>query len=419
MRRATLFLATAIVAIVVAGALTVFAAGAPKLSAVPSTVAPGGSVSIDGTGFAAGSSGQLLFDGSASGMPAYKASATGTFSVSFTVSANASNGMHAVAARRTRNNKVVATASLIVAQPSPTPGPTPTKSPSPPPTTSVPPTATSSPTVAPTATPAGVVVIAAGDIASCSSSGDEATGALLDTLAGPILVLGDIAYEAGTTSEFNNCFDPSWGEHKARMKPAPGNHEYSTAGATGYYEYFGSAAGDPAKGYYAFDLGGWRFYALNSNCAAIGGCGAGSVQEMWLRADLAANPRTCVAAYWHHPRFSSGAHGNSTATQALWQALYDFNADLVLVGHDHDYERFAPQTATGVADAARGLREFVVGTGGRSHYPLPGAAVANSQANNTDSYGVLKLTLGANGYSWQFVPEAGKTFNDSGSGACH
>jgi hypothetical protein len=299
---------------------------------------------------------------------------------------------------------------LTTVPPTPTPGPT---------LAAAPPTASPSPTLPPTASPAGVVVLAAGDIASCSSSGDEATGALLDTLAGTILVLGDIAYESGTAKEFDDCFDPSWGEHKARMKPAPGNHEYATTDAAGYYGYFGAAAGDPTQGYYAFDLGDWRLYSLNSNCAAIGGCGAGSAQETWLRSDLAANPRRCVAAYWHHPRFSSGSHGDSTATRALWQALYDFNGDLVLVGHDHHYERFAPQTATGVADAARGLREFVVGTGGRSHYPLPGPVVANSQVHNTDTYGVLKLTLGANGYSWQFVPEAGKTFNDSGTGACH
>jgi hypothetical protein len=203
------------------------------------------------------------------------------------------------------------------------------------------------------------------------------------------------------------------------MKPAPGNHEYNTVGASGYYEYFGAAAGDPDKGYYAYDLGPWRMYALNSNCASIGGCGAGSAQEQWLRADLAANPRECVGAYWHHPLFSSGEHGSSTNTQALFQALYDYNADLVLVGHDHDYERFAPQTAAGVADPARGIREFVVGTGGRSHYPLLFGFVANSQAANADTFGLLKLTLWATGYSWQFLPEAGKTFTDSGSASCH
>jgi hypothetical protein len=264
-----------------------------------------------------------------------------------------------------------------------------------------------------------VTALVAGDVASCSSAGDEATAALLGANAGTVIIPGDIAYENGSMTDFNNCFNPSWGPYKSRMKPAPGNHEYNTTGATGYYGYFGAAAGDPAKGYYAYDLGTWRMYALNSNCASIGGCGAGSAQEQWLRADLAANPRQCVGAYWHHPLFSSGEHGSSPAIQPLFQALYDYNADLVLVGHDHDYERFAPQTATGVADAARGIREFVVGTGGRSHYPFPFGFVANSQAANADTFGLLKLTLTATGYSWQFLPEAGKTFADSGSASCH
>ena len=394
----------AIVAILVLSVLTVLGANASRITLVPSTALQGASVRVDGSGFAGNSTGQLLFDGSATGMPAYQASSSGTFSVSFTVRANASNGTHTVAARRARNNKVVATAQLLVGQPTT------------PPSATTPPTATAS-SVA-TATAGAVTVLAAADVASCASSGDEATGALLGANAGTIVIPGDIAYESGTTTEFNNCFNPSWGPYKSRMKPAPGNHEYNTAGATGYFGYFGAAAGDPAKGYYAFDLGAWRLYSLNSNCAAIGGCGVGSAQEAWLRADLAANPRTCVAAYWHHPLFSSGEHGNSTASQALFNALYDFNADLVLVGHDHDYERFAPQTSTGVADSARGIRELVVGTGGRSHYAFT-TLRANSEVRNGDTFGLLKLSLTATGYSWQFLPEAGKTFTDSGSTACH
>jgi hypothetical protein len=203
------------------------------------------------------------------------------------------------------------------------------------------------------------------------------------------------------------------------MKPVPGNHEYQTPSATGYFGYFGALAGDPTKGYYAYNLGAWRMYALNSNCSEIGGCGAGSPQEQWLRADLAANPTSCVAAYWHHPLFSSGEHGSSTATQALFQALYDNNADLVLVGHDHDYERFAPQTATGVADPVRGIRQIVVGTGGVSHYTFSGTFLANSQVHNGDTYGLLKLTLSPGSYSWQFLPVAGQTFTDAGSTNCH
>jgi calcineurin-like phosphoesterase family protein len=379
---------------------------------VPATVVQGATTRIDGSGFVAGSSGQLTWDGSATGMPGYTASASGSFSVVISVPSTAATGGHTVAARgiaggkRPRN---LASTSVTVTGPTPTPTqvatPTPTSN------------ATSTPGNTPPPTPAPVTALVAGDVASCSSSGDEATAALLGANAGTIIIPGDIAYENGSTSDFNNCFNPSWGPYKGRMKPAPGNHEYNTAGATGYYGYFGPAAGDPTKGYYAYDLGGWRMYALNSNCAAIGGCAAGSAQEQWLRADLAANPRQCVGAYWHHPRFSSGEHGSSTLTQALYQALYDFNADLILVGHDHDYERFAAQNAAGVADAARGIRQFVVGTGGRSHYAT--VAIANSEVRNSDTYGLLKLTLSATGYSWQFLPEAGKTFTDSGSTSCH
>jgi hypothetical protein len=280
------------------------------------------------------------------------------------------------------------------------------------------------PTPVPTATQTPVpstdpILVGAGDIASCSSSGDEAVATLLDSVPGQVITLGDNAYESGTASEFTNCYTPSWGRYKARTRPAPGNHDYVTAGGSGYYGYFGSAAGDPTKGYYSYDLGAWHVAVINSNCASVGGCGAGSPQEQWLRADLAAHPAACTVAYWHHPRFSSGEHGSQAFMQPIWQALYDANADLVLSGHDHDYERFAPQTPAGAADAARGIREFVVGTGGRSHYAFPSAPIANSQARNADTYGVLKLTLHATGYDWQFIPQAGKTFGDAGSASCH
>jgi hypothetical protein len=262
-------------------------------------------------------------------------------------------------------------------------------------------------------------LLAAGDIAGCSSSGDDATANLLATLSGTIITAGDNAYESGTATEFQTCFDPTWGRFRDRIKPAPGNHEYLTAGASGYYGYFGAAAGDPAKGYYAFDLGSWRIYAINSNCSVVGGCGVGSPQETWLRNDLAANPRSCVLAYWHHPRFSSGQHGSYVSYQPLWQDLYDAGAEIVVNGHDHDYERFAPQTPTGSVDATRGIREFVVGTGGKNHYPFSGTFIANSETHNDDTFGVLKLTLQPTAYRWEFIPEAGKTFTDSGSGTCH
>lgn len=258
------------------------------------------------------------------------------------------------------------------------------------------------------------VLVGAGDIASCSDAGDEATATLLDGIAGTVFTTGDNAYKDGTPTEYTNCYDPTWGRHKARTRPSPGNHDYQTAGAAGYYGYFGAAAGDPAKGYYSYDRGDWHIIVLNSEISA----GAGSPQEQWLRADLAAHPVACTAAYWHKPRFSSGLrHGGSTSMRAFWQALYDFGADVVLVGHEHNYERFALQDPNGVADPTRGIREFVVGTGGADLYGFD-TPLANSEIRNADTFGVLKLTLHPTSYDWEFIPEAGKTFTDSGTGSC-
>jgi hypothetical protein len=263
------------------------------------------------------------------------------------------------------------------------------------------------------------VLVAAGDIADCRDlSGAEATAKLLDQTPGTVLALGDLAYPDGTKENFA-CYDRTWGRAKSRTRPAPGNHEFHSAGATFYFEYFGAAAGDSKQGYYSFDYGGWHIISLNSECLAIGGCDADSRQGKWLRADLAAHPAACTLAYFHKPLFSSGgAHGNDLEVKPLFQALYDGNADVVLNGHDHDYERFAPQNPDGAADAKRGIREFVVGTGGKNHRPF-GVPGLNSEARNFDTYGVLKLTLHANSYNWQFIPEAGKSFSDSGSGNCH
>lgn len=263
-----------------------------------------------------------------------------------------------------------------------------------------------------------VVLVGAGDIASCTSTGDEATANLLDGIAGTVFTVGDNVYPNGTATEFANCYGPSWGRHKARTRPAPGNHDYNTTGAAGYYGYFGAAAGEPGKGYYSYELGAWHIVAINSNCAAVGGCGAGSAQEQWLRQDLAAHPQACTLAYWHHPLFTSdSSHGNATSMRPIWQALYDHGADVVLAGHAHNYERFAPQDPNGVADPARGIRQFVVGTGGASLRRF-GAIKPNSEVRNADTYGVLKLTLHPTSYQWEFVPEAGKIFTDSGSAAC-
>lgn len=264
-----------------------------------------------------------------------------------------------------------------------------------------------------------VVLVGAGDIADCTDlSGAEATARLLDNISGVVMAIGDLAYPDGTKENFQ-CYDRTWGRVKSRTRPAVGNHEFHTQGATYYFSYFGDLAGDPATGYYSYSLGTWHIIALNSECLEIGGCNAGSPEEKWLRADLAAHPAACTLAYFHKPLFSSGgAHGDDPIVQPLWRALYDANADLVINGHDHDYERFGPQTPDAQPDPKRGIREFVVGTGGKNHRPF-GAPHANSEIRNADSFGVLKLTLRARDYDWQFIPEAGKTFTDSGSGTCH
>ena len=264
-----------------------------------------------------------------------------------------------------------------------------------------------------------VVLIGAGDIADCSDlAGAEATAKLLAANPGTVMALGDLAYPDGTQENFK-CYDRTWGRVKERTRPAVGNHEFHSSRAAYYFQYFGAAAGDPKTGYYSYELGSWHLVVLNSECKEVGGCEVGSPQEKWLRADLAAHPSGCSLAYFHKPRFSSGLnHGDDLEVTPLWQALYDYNAELVLNGHDHDYERFAPQDPNGKADPKRGIREFVVGTGGKNHR-IFGVTKPNSEVRNNDAFGVLKLTLKATGYDWKFIPEAGKTFTDSGSGSCH
>lgn len=262
------------------------------------------------------------------------------------------------------------------------------------------------------------VLVGAGDIADCGQSGDEATADLLDGIPGTVFTTGDNAYESGTAAQFADCYDPGWGRHKDRTRPVPGNHDYGTTGASGYFGYFGEAAGDPSRGYYSYDLGGWHVVAVNSNCEQVGGCGPDSPMVSWLKRDLAANPAGCTLAYWHHPLFSSGEHGNETRMRTVWSTLYRANADVVVNGHDHNYERFAPQSPGGKLDRPRGIREFVVGTGGRELRPFDGVK-PNSRARSAKAFGVLKLTLGAHAYNWRFVPVAGETFTDAGTGRCH
>lgn len=277
-------------------------------------------------------------------------------------------------------------------------------------TTSTPtPTPSQDSTATPTTSGGAVTFVGAGDISECGNDNDELTAKLLDGIPGTVFTTGDNAYDSGTMNQYLSCYDPTWGRHKDRTKPVPGNHEYLTAGAAGYFQYFNNV-----PSYYAYNLGSWRIYALNSEISVS----ATSAQVTWLKEDLAANPSQCVLAYWHQPRWSSGKnHGNGSEYQALWQVLYEAGADLVLNGHEHNYERFAEMNASGAA-VSGGMREIVVGTGGKSHYdfatPLPGSEIRNS-----DTYGVLKLTLRATGYDWEFIPVEGSTFTDSGSSNCH
>ena len=259
------------------------------------------------------------------------------------------------------------------------------------------------------------VLVGAGDIASCSKSGDTKTARLVQAIPGTVFTAGDNAYPYGTLAQFQSCYGPTWGAFKSRTRPSPGNHEYRTAGASGYFSYFGPLAGTAGEGWYAYDLGEWRIYALNSNCSAVGGCGAASPQSKWLKADLAANPRRCVLAYWHHPLFSSGEHGNNAGVRPFWDVLYAAHADVIINGHDHDYERFGRQTPAGGASKT-GIRQFVVGTGGGERRPFR-TIRPHSLSRSSTTFGVLKLTLHAASYDWRFVPQAGKTFTDARTGA--
>jgi hypothetical protein len=285
------------------------------------------------------------------------------------------------------------------------------------------------------------VIAAAGDIAcdpantafnnglgNSASCRQKYTSDLLVSMApSAVLDLGDNQYYCGGYQAFVQSYNLSWGRVKSITHPSVGNHEYlisggtgcttANAGAAGYFQYFGAAAGSAGQGYYSFDIGTWHIIALNSNCENVGGCGSTSAQYKWLQADLAAHTNLCTLAYWHIPLFSSG--GRATANSLpFWNLLYAANADLILNGHDHIYERFAPQTPTGALDPVRGIPEFIVGTGGSDHTSITTIA-ANSLVRNASTYGVLKLTLHAGSFNWRFVPEAGKTFTDSGTTACH
>lgn len=255
------------------------------------------------------------------------------------------------------------------------------------------------------------VLVGAGDIGWCGSGGPEATARLLDRIAGTVFTTGDNAYPLGSQADFETCYTPSWGRHLSRTRPSPGNHDYGTPDAAGYFSYFGPGAGPAGVGFYSFDLAGWHIVSLNSNVPMQ----AGSAQEQWLRADLRSSGASCVLAYWHHPLFSSGPHGNDARSLDIWRVLDERDADVVLSGHDHLYERFAPQTPDGVRDA-RGIRQFVIGTGGAPLYS-PMSVRPNSEVIHAASFGVLKLTLSASSYRWEFLASDGHVA-DEGAAAC-
>jgi calcineurin-like phosphoesterase family protein len=274
-----------------------------------------------------------------------------------------------------------------------------------------------------------IVIAAAGDIA-CDPDESEfnhgegtetecrqrATGLLLGKI-GPdaVLALGDNQYSDGT--EFEESYDPTWGRFKRITYPVPGNHEYMSDEAKGYYAYFGARAGKPDQGYYSFDLGAWHLIALNANCPAVGGCEPDSPQGRWLERDLKKHQRACTLAFWHQPRFSSGFHGDYEEAAGFWEVLHPAGVDVVLTGHDHDYERFTPQDPSGRRDPD-GIRQFVVGTGGKSLRAFE-EIEPTSEARSDTTYGVLRMSLAPTSYEWRFVPLQDGQFTDSGRGDCH
>jgi hypothetical protein len=266
--------------------------------------------------------------------------------------------------------------------------------------------------------PDPVVVVGAGDIADCGTVEDEATAAIIEGIEGTVITLGDNVYESGSDAAYANCYHPSWGRFLDRTRPSIGNHDVEVDDGEAYFRYFGTAAGTPGQGWYSYDLGAWHLIAINSNCELVGGCTRGSPQHQWLVADLAASDARCTLAYWHHPRFSSGPHGNDGRLGEVWDALYEADADVVLGAHDHLYERFAPQSPSAEADPARGIRQFTAGTGGKSLYEIE-SRPANSELIINNRFGVIELTLTDGAYAWRFLATPNAEVLDSGSGECH
>jgi hypothetical protein len=255
-----------------------------------------------------------------------------------------------------------------------------------------------------------VTVVAAGDIAACKKTNDEQTAELIDAIdPDAVLTLGDNAYQSGTVQEYEECYGPSWGRYKEKTYPSPGNHEYTRGEANGYFTYFADRV--PAA-YYSFDIGGWHFVSLNSEIDHD----AGSAQARWLRDDLEADDRRCEILYGHRPRWSGGMHGSDETMQAFWDVAVEHDVELVLTGHDHNYQRFHPMDADGDRDDRDGVVAIVAGMGGKSHYEL--GQIDNRVSANNDAYGVLRLTLYDDRYEGEFIPVEGETFTDSFSGMC-
>jgi acid phosphatase type 7 len=257
-------------------------------------------------------------------------------------------------------------------------------------------------------------LVAAGDIASCWWRSDEATARLLDHIGGVVASLGDNVYQSGSAGQFARCYGPTWGRHKARTRPAIGNHETRSDDGTPYYDYFGAAAGPRGKGWYSYELEGWHVVVLNTETDIA----AGSEQLRWLRDDLRRHPARCTLAYMHRPRYSSGKHGDSARMIDAFRTLYDGGVDVMLGGHDHSYERFAPQDPDARADPASGVRQFVAGTGGAPFYAMRDTPAPNSEIRQNHVHGVLRLVFHADGYDWEFVG-VGDGFSDKGHGTCH
>jgi alkaline phosphatase len=268
--------------------------------------------------------------------------------------------------------------------------------------------------------PQTVMLVGAGDINSCNEKWDRKTARLVGKIGGTVFTVGDHAYPDGTSAQFRNCYDPTWGKYKKRTRPSVGDHEYNTPGAKPYFDYFRGRAGERRGGYYSYDRGSWHIVVLNSICEEVGGCGRNSSQGRWLRTDLAENPTKCTLAYFHDPLYASGREHDSPQVRPFWDKLYDQHADVILSGNAHRYERYARITPSGERSSARGIRQFIVGTGGTAQGTIKGPDEPRMQAKKVGAPGVLKLKLGSGFYRWKFVPVEGrKNYTDSGRARCH